>query len=298
MPEETTDQQGTTTEQQSTEAPASDQAGAPASGVEVEGTDDQSPDDHEEGQIELIGQDRFDALKGDPAALRKELNRAATKKFQQLSRSQDVLRPYVSFIKALDKNPREAIAEMAKQFGVELKGAEKTADPAETIDARIHAALSASLGEEYGDLTERLAPAIRQVAQMVAEEHMRPAQDQLESVIQDSALREANAAIATFGQKHPDWEQHEEAMAALSKRLPPGEGMEEGEYLDILYSIVTKDGATGDGVKKVIKRVAKAAEGAEGRDTSVSGKHVALTPGKLPSFGEAAAAARRGERFE
>ena len=302
MADTTTDQQTTTTEQQS--APAADQAGADTSGVAVDSsagdsTADDGDESQEEGQIDLIGQDRFDALKNDPAALRKELNRAATQKFQKLAKSQQILAPYVDLVKALDADPRAAITTLAKQFGIELKGSEKTTEAATvTMDQRITEAVRTSLGEEYGDLADRLAPAIRQVAQMVAEEHTRPAQEQLESVIQDSALREANLAIETFGKAHPDWEQHEEAMAELSKRLPPGEGMKEDEYLEILYSIVTKDRATGEGVKKVINRVAKAAGGAQGRDTSVSGQHVALTPGKPPSFAEAAAAARRGERFE
>lgn len=298
MADETTDQQVAPAGEQSVK----DQAGAGDSGVEVDNTagdstDDGGASDEDEGQIDLIGQDRFDALKNDPAALRKELNRAATQKFQKLAKSQQVLKPYVNFIQRLDADPRGAITEMAKQFGIELKGTEKTTEVVDTLDDRISAAVKQSLGDEYGDLADRLAPAIRQVAQMVAEEAYKPAQEQLESVIQDSALREANNAIAAFAKDHPDYEQHEEAMAALSKRLPPGEGMDENEYLGILYSIVTKDKTTGEGVKKVINRVAKAAEGAGGRDTSVSGTHVAIAP-QRPTFAEAAAAAKRGERFE
>lgn len=297
----TTDQQTDTTEQQSSQN-TGDQAGDTRTGVDVDNSAGDSTDDGDDssdGQIDLIGQDRFDALKGDPAALRKELNRAATKKFQQLAKSQQILAPYVDLVKALDANPREAITAMAKQFGIELAGTGKTTEQVtETLDQRVSALVKASLGEEYGDLADKLGPTIQQIAQLVAEEQGRATQDQLETVIQDSALREANAAIATFAKAHPDWEKHEEAMAELSKRLPPGEGMEEGEYLEILYSIVTKDKATGDGVKKVINRVAKSAENSDGRDTSVSGQHVAVTPGKPPSFAEAAAAAKRGERFE
>ena len=294
----TTDQQASTTEEQSSQA--DNQAGAGGSGVEVDSASDSNDDGSSDGeeQIDLIGQDRFDALRNDPAALRKELNRAATKKFQELSRSRQVLEPYVDFIRALDSNPREAITAVAKQFGIELKGDEKKAEAVASLDDQITTAVRNSLGEEYGDLADRLAPAIKQVAQMVAEQATRPAQEQLESVIQDAALREANAAIEAFSTKHPDWQKHEAAMAELSKRLPPGEGMEEAEYLEILYTAVKRDGATGDGVKKVINKVAKSVENNGGRDTSVSGSHVALTPGKLPTFGEAAAAARRGERFE
>ena len=89
MPEEaTTDQQVEHTEEQLDLS--SNQAGEPDSGVEegeqeeATGADD-SAADSESDSVELIGQDRFDALKNNPAALRKELNRAATKKFQQLA---------------------------------------------------------------------------------------------------------------------------------------------------------------------------------------------------------------------
>lgn len=301
MADTTTDQQAATTEEQSSQA-TEDQAGRGGSGVGVDNSAGDSTDDdgesQEEGQIDLIGQERFDALKNDPAALRKELNRAATKKFQQLAKSQEVLRPYVNLIKALDEDPRAAITTMAKQFGIELKEAAKTEEAAQSLDARITESVRAALGEEYGDLADRLGPAIQQVAQMVAEQQGATTRKQLEAVISDSALREANAAIATFEKTHPDYKKHEDAMTELSKKLPPGEEMEEQEYLEILYTLVKRDGATGDGVKKVINKVAKSVENSEKPGSAVSDKHVATTPGKLPTFAEAAAAARRGERFE
>jgi len=294
-----TDQQNTEVEEQ-----PEGQADSGDSGVkETKVTGTEAADTDTEDEVDLIGQEKFDSLKDDPAALRKELNRAATKKFQSLSKERKELEPYRDLIRGLDESPRDTLLAVARQFGLDLVDTKATkgkteAEVAESLDTRINAVVAKSLGPEYGDLADRLGPAIREVAKMVAGEQIQATEAKLGDVIADTAMREANQALESFGKKHPDWKDHEEAMTTLSARMPPGEGMDEGTYLENLYYLVTRDGSEGDTTKKVIKRMAKSVQNSSEEGSSVSSKNVSVASAKAPTFREAAAAAKRGERFE
>jgi hypothetical protein len=119
------DQQVESTEEQ-LDLSEPNQAGAPDSGVddgEQQGPETADADsDSESDSVELIGQDRFDALKSNPEALRKELNRAATKKFQQLAKQREELEPYADLIKGLDEDPHGTVEALARQLGINLSG--------------------------------------------------------------------------------------------------------------------------------------------------------------------------------
>jgi len=297
------DEQSQTTGDQAGAADTGVKGGAGDSTTEAEETTKETDTDESTGDdtaVDLIGQEKFDKLKDDPAALRKELNRAATKKFQALSKERKAMEPYSAFIGKLQENPRAAITALAKQLGMEM-GEPKTAAAAEaaaqSLDDRVSAVVKASLGPEYEDLADRLAPAIREAAKLVAEESGRPTAEQLDQVIQDSALRESGLAMEAFAKKHPDWKDSEEAMVALSNKMMPGEGMTEVEYLENLYFLVTREANEGEGIKKIVKKMTRAAQSESG-GTTVADTHVSRTSNRPPTFQEAAAAARRGERFE
>lgn len=293
--ERTTDQQAGTGAEQST-----DQAAATQPGVEADVQADSSESEAE--SVELIGQDRFDSLKDDPAALRKELNRAATRKFQEIAGLRKELEPYQGFIQALDADPRAAITAIGKRLGLDIRNAEEktTEEIAQTADDRITEQVKKHLGPEYEDLADRLAPAIKQVAMEVAKEIAAPLVQGQQEIIQDSALRESKAAIDAFAKANPDWKKHESAMVELSKRLPPGDGMDQQEYLGILYHLATRDASEGDTAKRLAGRMEKNARtvATEARRTTVADGNVSKTPARPPTFREAYEAAKEGRRFE
>lgn len=254
MPNTAADQQADETVEQSDK----DQAGDEGSGVEEQdeesaGDSDSEAEGDEDESVELLEQGEFDKLKGDPAALRKALNTAATKKFQQLSAERKELEPYRAFIGALQDTPVDAIVAVAKQFGLTVSGHTKTEKEAERVvenlSTRITAAVKKSLGPDYEDLADKLGGAIHDAMQLAVPEMTKATTERVDQVINDAAAREAETAMKQFAEKHPDWKKHEEAMTELSKRMPPGEGISEADYLENLYLLVTRDSRTGDGVK-------------------------------------------------
>lgn len=287
--EQAQDQQAQTSEEQSTQ----DQAAAEGSGVT-------EASESEAESVELIGQDKWDSLKDDPAALRKELNRAATKKFQDLATQRKEMEPYLGFIKALDEDPRAAVTAIGRQLGLKIEGAEEKTQEQIATEAsdQITAEVKKHLGPEYEDLADRFIPAIRAVAEKVAKQYAEPLVKRQDEIIRDSAMRESKAVIESFAKAHPDWQKHEAAMVELSNKLRP-EGMDEMEYMETLYHLATRDASEGDTAKRLADRMSKSARSvSDVRTTTVSDKNVSKTPAKPPTFREAYEAAKEGRRIE
>lgn len=273
-------------------------------GTEEEGeddADDDSDDKDDESEEELIDDEKFNALKDDPIALRKELNRAATKKFQDLSAARKAVKPYADFITAFEQDPRTATKALARQLGIEIKEpkTEKQAeDVVEDIATAVKKRVSKALGPEYADLADKLSDAIRESAELIVEDKVKPLKSGQDSLISDAAATKAAQVIERFDKKYPDWKKVEGEMTKLSKKMVIGEGMDEFEYMESLYLLATADGKVGDRVRKTVKKMVDNVARSEGRSRTVSDKTVSRTPGKLPTFKESAAAAIRGERFE
>jgi hypothetical protein len=251
----------------------------------------------EEEATELISKKQFDALKSDPEKLHKELVKAANKKFREVSDQRKSLQPYSDFIKALDTDPRKAVAALAVQLGMKIEGTESVKEATEDVQAKLTETVKKALGPDFEDLADRLIPAISAVADSMVQKALKPVLDKQDEIIVDAAAKSSEAAMLTFAKTHPGWEKHEEAMVELSKRLPPGEGMSEPDYLDAIYYLVTSDKSEGSAVKKTVDRMKQAARDSNA-DASVSSDKVALRGAKLPTFREAAEAAKRGERLE
>jgi hypothetical protein len=162
---------------------------------------------------------------------------------------------------------------------------------------QIRYAVREALGPEYEDIADRLAPAMRRVAEMVAAETAKPLVAEQDRLIQESAMRESVAVINDFEKSNPGWRKHEPAMVELSKKLMPQTGMTEREYMDILYTVVTRDTSEGDKTKRIVDRINKSTRNDSGGNR-VPSREVVVKPSSLPTFEEAATAARRGERFE
>jgi hypothetical protein len=305
MAEETSvqDQQSSAGVEQST----ADQATSTASGVQDDAARDSNQDadvdtTEESESIELLGQEQFDRLKNDPIALRKELNRAATQKFQEIARYKKVLRPYVNLISGLDSDPVNTVAQLAQQMGLTVakaqpKTEQETQQVATDIGQQITDHVKEALGPEYEDFAARLGPALHQVAQLVAQKTTEPLINRQNELIMETAVRESKSALDSLGKRHPDWKRYEDRMTQISQRLLPN-GMDEHEYLDTLYTLASRDGAEGDRTKKIVNRINKSTSSESDGSRAVDQSYVTRTPSKPPTFAEAAAAALRGERLE
>ena len=312
--EETNDQQTeTTTDVQSTSDQAGEGSGTGVEGDEAaevsegDGPEEEgvtgNPDGEEALDAEIISQKEYDRLKDDPAALRAALHSGATKKFQQLAATRQALEPYADFIRDYQRNPRQAAASLAESLGLEVKQP-KTEEESEaavkTMSDQIRERVREALGPEYEDIADKIGAAITNASSLIVNEAVRPLKEGQEKLIAETAGREATQALDALTKRHPDWRKHEKKMFDLSRKIQmvPGE-MSEAEYLDSLYALATADGLAGDAAKKAAKRMNASAKKAAG-ERSVPASAVTRSPagGKLPSFGEAAAAARRGERFD
>lgn len=303
------DQQIDDIDKQSTDRAGDDESGVDAAeaagGTEDEDEESEDEEDEEEDSesdsddededsdevTELISQDQFDKLKGDPDKLHKELVRAANKKFRDAANINRTLKPYAKFIAALDADPKRAVAKLAKNLGMKIEAGDDPESTAGRVGDELLDKVRELLGTEYGDLADKLVPAIRVIAEDIAEKAVQP-------VIRDSTARESRAAMQTFAKRHPDWKKHEKAMTRMSERMPPSEDMDEVEYLENIYYLVTRSGREGDAVKRVVTKMNKAAKNAGKKPSTLSDDKVAQRPTKLPTFGEAAAAAMKGTRFE
>lgn len=272
----------------------------------TDGDDDaESEDDADEGGEDdkpLLSQKRIDELKNDPDKLHKELNAAATKKFQRLAETRKKLEPYADFINSYENNPREAARQLAERLGLEfVKPKSQAASEAAVVKLsdQIHAKVKAALGEEYADLADRLSGAITDAATLITDEAVKPLKEGQDTLISESAMRESKAALDAFTEKNPNWKKHEKAMVALTKKYPVGEGVSEAEYLDSIFYLATRNGREGDAVKKVSKKMADSAKKSGVNGRTVSDNTVSKSPtGRLPSWEESVAAARRGETLD
>jgi hypothetical protein len=300
MLEENNDQLADGGEQQSQDHAAASDAGVGDAGKAGAGTDATALDaSSDEGQVELIGQEKWDKLQGDPAALRKELNRAFTQRSQELAATRKKVEPYGKFVEALESDAVGTVTRLAERLGLKIQPSDTKAEvatKARTLEEEVSEIVRTELGPEYEDMSDKLASAIGKATDAVVRSRVESLSSKQEQIISEQAQREAKSALDEFAKAHPDWGKYEDAMTALSQKMLPGEGMTDTEYLENLYLIVTRDRKDGDGVRKVVDRMKASAK--EGAAHTVPGSHVSGSPAKLPTFGEAAAAASRGQRFE
>lgn len=291
--------------QQSQDQAATTQTGVAASEgspSESDTAQDQAGDEPEAADTDdegaLLSTEQIDALKGDPAKLIKELNRAATKKFQQLATERKALEPFKGLIDALTENPRDAVMALAQQVGLQVADpqAQATEDTAQKLSESVMSRVRETLGPDYEDLADKLAPVMLWVAQEAAKTTTQPLVQQQEDILRQSAVREMGSVLEAFAKKHPDLPKHEKAMAALAEKLPPGKGVSEPEYLEMLYALATRDTQVAERTKKTIARMSTSAQAATKTTTAVGGDKVVAQPGKLLSWDEAASLARQGVR--
>ncbi len=303
------------------EAPVEDDDDEPAAPApkgrvgKAQRTTDVAPGD----QTSLISDAEFAALQTkhgkDPAALRRELEGAFTKKTQALAeqrRSQERLAPYAELVDALESDAEGTILALAQQHGLTVtrpgeKPAETTADTTAAAEAVV-TEFRTALGPELEYLADGLAPAIQKLVERLTattvEKATAPQKQQLDQLTGRAAAEQTTVVMQAFETRHPDWKTHEAALFALSQKLSP-KGMTEGEYLDHLYTLVTAeslpatiDTKVAEGVKKTLKRMQEGADTTETRTRATPERAVHVAPPETPTFHEAYQAAKRGERWD
>jgi len=271
---------------------------------------------------ELISDKEYTELeakhKDDPVALRKALQGAFTKKTQALAaqrKSLERLQEYQGFIDRLEEDPEGTIREFAKINNLTLAEAKAAVEGTTDVEATdtIEEALTdfrKDLGPDLEYLADSLAPAMRKLLERVTaatvDKSVKPLREQTNGLVARVADETTQSVLKAFETKHADWKQHEDAMVSLMTKVQP-KGMGELEYLDMLYNLVTRDAWEKDkdaqiekaASERVKKRVAKMNEGRSGETTrGTPESQVKKRPVGLPTFAEAAAAAKRGERFD
>jgi hypothetical protein len=268
-------------------------------------TDTANTDDLPTQLLSEAEQDALNAIE-DPAKRLKAFNRAWTQKTQRLATERKALAPFKALQESLDADGPGVIRQLAEKYGLEIRDPKDTTATAaaEDVTAKVIAQVKAQLGPDYEDLADRLGPAILDAAKTIVAEQTKPIQVRQEELIKESALRESTAVLESFTKTHPDWKQFEPAMTALSQRLQPSVDAQgratttEAEYLDMLYTLVTKDRQVGEATKKVVARMEKSAAAATKDAPSVAADKVAQTPPGLLTFRQAAALAEKGIRVE
>ena len=282
-----------------TDSPAEDPSPAPADVVPATpSTPESAAHADPDLDTDLISDEHADALKDDPVALRKALQKAFTQKTQKLAKEREELASVRDLVTALRDDPDATITALAKQAGFEITKPSATPEPAEDPVEQVRSALAESLGPEYEDLAERLAPALAKAVKAEAERQAAPLKAVQVQQLQDAALREAEAEMTTFGKAHPDWKAHEAEMNKLGALVTPKPGMDPQQFLEMLYLTVKKDRAVSEATSKALTKMQKSAEAGAKSDGGVSADKVALSPTKNLTFQEAAALAKRGIRVE
>lgn len=230
--------------------------------------------------VSLLGQEEYDKVKADPKALAKALHKSYTQKTQSVAR-------YSDFVESFKANPKETLAELAKQVGLEVKDASKT-----SVVDEVRAKLAEQLGE---DVADAILPAIKSVVS----ETMKPALDKIAALDGESALTAANSLIERFQAKYEDYPKFAAKMTEIGKKLLPSADADEFEYMEDLYKLAKGSTQVADEAREVIKRMEKSAAGAEKPNGGVPAARVDHVPeGGKVSFDDAWDAARRGIKFD
>lgn len=238
--------------------------------------------DTDDSSESLIDDAEFERLQDDPAALRKAIQSAFTKKSQQLG-------PFKQLAALLAKDPQGTVRGLAKTVGLNVQDL-PTASLTETKD-EIMDAFETVLGPESA---KQLAPALEKLL----DKKLAPFKQQHESQMAKATAELAANVEKAFTQKRPDWKKHEPAMMAVAKnyQLRPGPDVEPVELLDALYVLATGEGAARSHAERLVTRINGSARAiAESKVSGAAPTAVQSAPKRYKTPGEAARAALRGE---
>lgn len=250
----------------------------PADGSATETAAASDTDDTAEEQ--LLSDEEFESLQDDPAALRKALQSAYTKKAQTLG-------PVKQLMAALQKDPDAVLRAMAKARGLHIPDSPEAAAVEPAKDELLEIFESA-IGPEYA---KQLKPALEKLI----DSKIAPFRESHEKQMGKAVAELQQQIEKQFTEKRPDWKKHEPAMKALAEKIQP-KGLEPLEYLDALYVMVTNEGAAMKRAEKLVSRITTSAKGiAESKVSGAAATTVKTAPKKYATPREAALATLRGE---
>lgn len=250
---------------------------------------------------QLISDKEFEALKNDPAQLRKSLQAAFTKKTMALSEEKKRVAEVSKLVDAWESNPESVVTQLAKSLGLDVSKPTTKAEAKEQAKS-ITDELREQLGEDLGFLADKLAPAMEKLIQKGVEQVMtkeiQPLKQSHQEMVQRAAESQTDRLLEAFSAKHSDWKTYEKQMLDLGKKFVPAQGMDDMEYMESLYYLATKDVTEAERAKKLAQRMNQSAQKSESSESGVGGDKLAVSPTKPPSFREAFELAKRGIRVE
>jgi hypothetical protein len=207
-------------------------AGTPPASPEAAGQE-------EEAAIALLGREAYDSVRSDPAKLSKALHKSYTQKMQQMSAHRDFLRQW-------QEDPEAVIEHYAKEYGYNVS----KPDPAQEIADEVTNLFAGLFGDEHA---KQMVPGIEKLVNRVLDQRIKPLEDGVNETQRDTALQQVTATLERFTKEYPDWKQYEADMEELGKKLMPN-GLEDYEYMEILYNKVKGKTAAADAADAAIKR--------------------------------------------
>lgn len=227
-----------------------------------------------------------------PPEIRKANNKIFTERTMKLSAREKELAGKEKIFQVLQSNPKEFLKALAAQTG--LKVVEEpivaTPDPEE--------ALLEEMAPFFGgdkDTARKFVPVLHKVAERV----VAPLKQVHEESVVQAKAREAEASVSAFAAKHPDWKQHEAAMAEVMNLYRPGPNVSDGDYLEMAYTLVTRDQRSAQQAQGLVDKIAAAAAHTSGQGSqAATGADVSDgPPSEFPSPAQAARAALQGKKW-
>jgi hypothetical protein len=271
---------------------------------------DQPPESAE--SEELLTSEEQAKLTADQRKTYKSMQKAYTQKTQKLSaKLKEVtelsdMAEYKPLITAFKANPQETLQRLASQYGFTLQATAQDSKAASTIEPAVQSAVEQmrkAFGPEGEPLADQLAPIMHElakaVAQSVVDTQIKPIKAQQDEIAYKTVAAETEVEMKSFEKSHPDWKEHEPAMLKLSQTLVPATGadLSASDYLELLYTIATKDQRARNATTDVVKKLAAVVKASEPPDSGVKDQNITPAAPKRPTIEQAFEAAKKGIRW-
>lgn len=220
-----------------------------------------------------------------------------TPKLADLPKEDDETEAAVRLYRAL-KDPdigKSIIQELATRAGILATEQGKTAKQATKATVDI---LRENVPQEYHFLVEGFSKGIEAIIFQEIEKRVAPIQQTSQQALERMVEKEVDTEINDFYRRNKDAEKFRGDIDKLSTKMPWGgpDTMPMKEYLDNLYTIVSKEETENKAVEKTVNRINKNAK--DVRETSTGAQPTEVKLGsKLPTLEEAIKAGFRNERL-
>jgi polyhydroxyalkanoate synthesis regulator phasin len=190
---------------------------------------------------------------------------------------------------------KAVVQELANRAGVAVNKGEVTQTQAKKAVIDL---LKENVPSEYHFLVEGMAKGIEAAINQNVNDKVAPIQQQSQQALERMVEKEVDSEIESFYARNKDAVKFKGEIDKLSGKMPWGgpDSMPMKEYLDHLYTIVSKEESENKTVERVVGRINKNAK--EVRETSTVASPTDVKVGsKLPSLDEAIRAGFRNERL-